>query len=169
MLAERDVVDVVEIEGAAFGQIEAAFAALVGAGEGALLMAVELALDELRREERATDLDVGEALAVAEAMDHPRDQVLAHAGLAAEEDVGVGAGTDLDHVPDAAHDGAGADDQLIDVGGRQRRGGGAPAAADRFRRSMRAKSGKTSSLRNGLVTKSKAPSRIASTATGMLP
>ena len=107
LLGQGNVVDVVEIEGAAFGQIEAAFAALVGAGEGALLVAVEFALDELRREERATDLDVGEALAVGEAMDDAGDEVLAHAGLAAEEDVGVGAGTDLDHVPDAAHDGAG--------------------------------------------------------------
>ena len=61
LLLQGDVVDVVEVEGAAFGQVEAALAALVGAGERALLVAVEFAFDELRREERAADLDEGEA------------------------------------------------------------------------------------------------------------
>ena len=45
---------------------------------------------------------------------------------------------------------------------------GSTAAAFRCRW-IRANSGKTSSLRKGLVRKSKAPSLTASTATGMLP
>ena len=45
---------------------------------------------------------------------------------------------------------------------------GSAAAVSRCR-SIRASSGKTSSLRKGLVRKSKAPSLTASTATGMLP
>ena len=47
---------------------------------------------------------------------------------------------------------------------------GGPASAVACRcRSIRARSGKMSSLRKGLVRKSKAPSLTASTATGMLP
>ena len=139
LLRQGDVVNVVEIEGAAFGQIEAAFAALVGAGEGALLVPVKLALDELRGKERAAGLDEGEAVAVGAAMDDAGHQVLAHAGLAAQEHVGVGAGADLDHVLDAIHRRRAADDQAVDVGAGSGAAGAAPGGGGRCRRSIRAK------------------------------
>ena len=84
LLLQGDVVDVVEVERAAFGQIEAALALLLGAGERAFFVAVELAFDQLRREQRAADLDVGELAAVGVAMDGRGQQVLAHARLAAQ-------------------------------------------------------------------------------------
>ena len=130
---------------------------LVGPGERALLVAVELALDELRREERAADLDVGKPVAVRVAMDDAGQQVLAHARLAAQQHVGVGAAqistmrltrsmaADWPMIPRSTSAGAAA-------------GSAAVSAAACRCRSIRASSGKTSSLRNGLVTKSKAPS-----------
>ena len=50
LLLQGDVVHVVEIERAVFGQFEAALAALLGPGERAFFVAVELALDEVLRE-----------------------------------------------------------------------------------------------------------------------
>ncbi len=46
---ERQLADLVEEERAAVGDLEAAERALDGAGEGALLVAEQLALDERRR------------------------------------------------------------------------------------------------------------------------
>ncbi len=111
LLLQGDVVDVVEVERAAFGQVEAALALLLGAGERAFFVAVEFALDELRREERAADLDEGEAVAVRVAVDRRGQQVLAHARLAAQQHVGVGLGADFDHPLDAVHGGRAADDR----------------------------------------------------------
>ena len=69
LLLHGNVVDVVEVERAAFGQVEASFALLLGAGERAFFVAVEFAFDELRREERAADFDEGEFAAVRVAVD----------------------------------------------------------------------------------------------------
>ena len=56
LLFQGDVVDVVEIERAALGQVEAAFALLVGAGERAFFVAVQFAFDQLRRERACSPL-----------------------------------------------------------------------------------------------------------------
>ena len=49
---ERHVADLVEEQRAALGLLEAADLARVGAGEGALLVAEQLALDQLARDRR---------------------------------------------------------------------------------------------------------------------
>ena len=85
LLFQGNVVDVVEIERAPLGQIEAALALLLGAGERALFVAVQFAFDQLRRKERAADLDVGKPVAVRIAMDRGGQQVLAHARLAVQQ------------------------------------------------------------------------------------
>ena len=59
LVLQGDVVDVVQVEGAAFGQFETALPALFGAGEGALFVAVKLGLDELTGKQVAADLDEG--------------------------------------------------------------------------------------------------------------
>ena len=91
MLLQGDVVDVVEIERSAFGQVEPPVPLLFGAGERASFVAVEFAFDQLGREEGAADFDVRETVAVAAAVDRRRHQVLAHARLAAQQHVGVAA------------------------------------------------------------------------------
>jgi hypothetical protein len=53
----RHVADLVEEQGAAFGLLEAARIAGVGAREGALLVAEQLGFDELARDRRHVDGD----------------------------------------------------------------------------------------------------------------
>ena len=83
-MLQGDVVGVVQVERAAFGQFETALAALFGAGEGALLVAVELALDQLAGIQRAAGLDEGARPPRGIAMDGRGDQVLAATGFAAQ-------------------------------------------------------------------------------------
>ena len=92
------------------------------------------------------------------AVDRLRDQVLAAARFAQQEDIGLGPGADLDHLPHADHARRTAHDHLLQARrGRPRPSAAAASAGGRVARSKRARSGKRSSLRNGLVTKSKAP------------
>ena len=53
----RDLADLVEEQRAAVGQLEAALAGVDGAGEGALLVAEQLGLQQRLRQRRAVDLD----------------------------------------------------------------------------------------------------------------
>ena len=64
---ELELADLVEEERAAARELEAADARRDGAGEGAALVAEELALDEARRERRAVDVHEGPARARASA------------------------------------------------------------------------------------------------------
>ncbi len=63
---QRQLADLVEEEGAAVGLLEGALARVGGAGEGALLVAEELALDELLGDGGAVDGDEGRARRAAE-------------------------------------------------------------------------------------------------------
>ena len=82
---ERELADLVEEERAAVGELEAPVRRCSRAGEGALLVAEELALDERRRERRAVDRDERPAAARARLVDRARDELLAGAGLAEEQ------------------------------------------------------------------------------------
>ena len=57
----RHVADLVEEQRAAFGLLEAAGAARVGAGEGALLVAEQFGFDQVARDRRHVDGDEGPA------------------------------------------------------------------------------------------------------------
>ncbi len=87
---QGQLADLVQEEGAAVGQLEAADAAGDGAGEGALLVAEQLALDEPGGEGGAVDLDQRLGRTTAVGMDRPGDQLLAGPGLAADQHGGVG-------------------------------------------------------------------------------
>jgi hypothetical protein len=91
--------DLVEEERAAVGAPDQALALLVGAGERAAAMAEQLALDEVAREGAAVDRDEC-AAAAGGVVDRARDQLLAGAGLAADEDRDAGA-RDLAELIDA--------------------------------------------------------------------
>jgi hypothetical protein len=91
-----DLADLVEEEGAAVGELEAAGAARDGAGEGAALVAEELAFDQAGRDRGAVDLDEGLAAARGAEVEGAGDELLAGAALGGDED-GGGAGGDLVH------------------------------------------------------------------------
>ena len=107
---EVHLADLVEQERAAVGALEPPLLARRGAGERPFLVAEELRFDERVRQGRAAHLDerLGRPLRVV--VNRLRDQLLAGARLAADEDGGVGA-RDLRHLlADAVHRAAGAQD-----------------------------------------------------------
>ena len=77
-----DLADLVEEEGALVGELEAAALAGLGPGEGALLVAEELALEEALGEGGAVDLDEGPVAPGREVVDRVGDELLADARLA---------------------------------------------------------------------------------------
>ena len=85
------------------GVLELAELALLRAGEGALLEAEQLALEQLRRQRRAVDLDEGPVAAARELEDRARDELLAGAALAAHEHGDVGVRDLLDDVAHLPH------------------------------------------------------------------
>ena len=87
---ERHVADLVEEQRAAIGLLEPAEPARVGAGERALLVAEQLALDQLARDRRHVDGDERAVAALAEIVQRARHQLLAGAGLAGDQHGEVG-------------------------------------------------------------------------------
>src|SRR5690606_17305565 len=86
--ADRQLADLVEEDDAAVGDLEQAALGGLGVGEGAALVAEQLALDELLGERRAVDRDERARAARAARVDGARDDVLAGAALAEEQDRG---------------------------------------------------------------------------------
>ena len=84
------------------------------AGERALLVAEELALDKARRKGRAVDFDQWLVLAMAGRMDGPGDELLAGAGFARNEHRGVGWPNRANVIEHGGQRGATADD-LVEV------------------------------------------------------
>ena len=89
---ERQFADLVEEERAPIGLDELAGVLLGGAGEGALLVAEQDALDQIFGNGAAIDGDEGLAGAVALALDGAGDQLLADAGFALDQDRDLGIG-----------------------------------------------------------------------------
>jgi hypothetical protein len=85
----RQLADLVEEEGAAVRRLDAAAALGVGAGEGALLVAEELALEQRLRDRRAVDGHEGPRGPRGEPVDRAGRDLLARAALAREEDGGI--------------------------------------------------------------------------------
>src|SRR4030095_14087895 len=82
---QREVGDLVEEERAAVGQLEAAFLAPGGARERALLVPEQLGLEQRFRERRAVDRHEGAGAPTGTLVDRARDQLLARAALALDE------------------------------------------------------------------------------------
>ena len=120
---ERHVADLVEQDGAARGELELARVALgASAREGALLVAEELRLEQVAGHGGAVDADERLVGARARRVDGLRDDLLAGAALAVDEDVGVDGGRAPRHGDGALQARALADDVVEAVagpGGRQ--------------------------------------------------
>ena len=109
----RDVAHLVQEHRAAIGSLEAPGAIAQCAGEGTLHVPEELALVELLGYGGAVDPDHGLVRTQATLVDLPGHQLLAGAGLAQDEDAGLGGRHQLDlsiHVADGR---AGADDGAV--------------------------------------------------------
>ena len=87
---ERNIADLVKKQRASMGQLEAADALRNGAGEGALFMAEQFALQEPGRDGGAVDLDQGTLVAGAKMMNRASDQLFPRAGFALNQDRRIG-------------------------------------------------------------------------------
>jgi hypothetical protein len=126
---QRHVADLVQEQRAALGLLEAADPPRRGAGERALLVPEQLALDELRGDRRHVDGHERAALALAEVVERLRHQLLAGAGLARDEDGEVRVREPGDDPVDVLHRRRAADDGQLLL--RQRRRVEAAAAGAR--------------------------------------
>ena len=86
---ERQLTDLVEEDCAAVGDLEPADALVDGAGEGALDVAEQLALDQPRSDRAAVDLDQRPVAARAAAVHARGEELLAGAGLADDQHGGI--------------------------------------------------------------------------------
>ena len=113
--AEREVADLVEEQAAAVGDLEHAFLAGHRAGEGALDVAEQLALQQVLAQRIAVHRDERFVLAQAVVVDGARDQLLAGAAFAGEQHRRIGRRA-LRHQPvDRLHLRARSDDVLEPV------------------------------------------------------
>ena len=115
----RDVGDFVQEEGAAVGHFEAAHAVALGVGEGALDVAEQLAFEDALGQTAGIHGDERAGGAQGDGVQGLRDQSLAGAVFAGDEDVGVGGADTRDHVEHRAHGGR-LGDQLRKALGAQR-------------------------------------------------
>src|SRR4029077_1484077 len=83
---EGQLSDLVQENGASVSELEAADLLLDGAREGALDVSEQLALDKPRRDGAAVHFDQRPVVSSAAAVNGPREQLLAGAGLAEDED-----------------------------------------------------------------------------------
>ena len=112
-MSNRHVADFVQEQGAVIGLLELADVPGGGAGEAALLVAEELAFDQLRRHRGAIQGDERSGFARAALVQGARDQLLAGAGIAQDADAGF-AGRDAVHLRHhALHALAGVDDFVL--------------------------------------------------------
>src|SRR5206468_616519 len=89
---ERGAVDLVEEDASGVSRLEAAGAVVDGAGERAADMAKQLAFKQAFAESAAVDADERTAGSHAEAVNSGGDHLLASAGLAEQQDRGIGLG-----------------------------------------------------------------------------
>ncbi len=94
--AQRHLADFVEEDGAAVGHLELALLVAIGAGEAALHVAEELGLEQRFGQAGAVDGDHGAGGTRAPLMDRVRDELLADAALAGDQDLRIGARDALD-------------------------------------------------------------------------
>ena len=99
----RHVADLVEEQRAAFRLLEAAGAARVGAGEGALLVPEQFGLDQVARDRRHVDRNERTGAALAVVVQRARDQFLAGAGFAGDHHREVGLHQPRQHPVDFLH------------------------------------------------------------------
>ncbi len=105
----RHLGDFIEEQGAARGFLDHAGEIVHRAGKGALHVAEKLGLDHVLREGGAVQFHERAVVALAAAVEHVRDDFLADAALAGDEDIGIAGRNAGDEIVDLAHAAAGED------------------------------------------------------------
>ena len=123
LAAGGEIADLVEHDRAAVGELEQPLLLLPGVGEGAPLVAEQLALQELVRQRRAIDGDEELGRSAARGMDGSRHDLLARSALALDQDGGLARGEPRDRVANL-RDRARVPDEAVRLGGA--RDAGAP-------------------------------------------
>ena len=100
---ERHLADLVEEERPAAGRLDLAARALARAGERALLVAEELALEERLGDRRAVDRHERARAAMRDLVDAPREHLLARAALADQREDDLLGGDGAQHAIELAH------------------------------------------------------------------
>ena len=100
---QAHVADLVEEHRAVVGELELAGLVLDRAGERAALEAEQLRLEQLGRQRGAVHLDERLVAPERRRAQRPRDQLLAGAALAADQDGDVGVGDALDQIAHFGH------------------------------------------------------------------
>ena len=141
-----------------------------GVGEGALHMAEQLAFEQILGDRAEIDRDQDLVGAARAAVELARDQLLAGAVLAEDEDVGLGRPGALDQRPDPRHRRRIAEQGRLAAGGGRGDRDGALRSVTASARDVRSAAAvrtvaSSRSFDQGLETKSVAPRFIASTAT----
>ena len=103
LCGERHLSNLVEKEGASCRRLDLAAGSLARAGESALLVAEELALEQSLRNRRAVDGDEGAVMAMREVVKATREDLLSCAALANERHDDVLAGDEPQHPVELAH------------------------------------------------------------------
>ena len=121
----RHVADLVEEQRATTRLLEAAEATVHGAGEGAALVAEQLALDQLARDRRHVDGNEGAVAPAAVVVQGARHQFLAGTAFAVDHHREVGRGEPGDGAVDLLHRRTAADQRqfILDVADRPGDGG----------------------------------------------
>ena len=99
----RHVADLIEEDRAAFRGLESAHTLLIRARKGALLVAEELALDQLAVDRRTVDGHEGTIAPARQGVEPPRHQLLSGAALSTNEHGNVRVGDLLDDLPNFLH------------------------------------------------------------------
>ena len=100
---ERQLGDLVQIDRALVGILELPRLPPVRAGEGPLLVAEELGLEQPRRDRGTVDLDERTAAACGSSVNRPGDEVFTHTALPTDQDRRIRIGDVLDDRPDCPH------------------------------------------------------------------
>src|SRR2546425_10048033 len=100
---ERQLGDLVQIDRALVGILELPRLPPVRAGEGPLLVAEQLRLEQPRRDRGTVDLDERAAVTCRSGVDRPGDEVLTYAAFPTDQDRRIRIGDVLDDRPDCPH------------------------------------------------------------------
>ena len=168
---KRQIADFVEEQGAVVGGLEPADAIALSAGEGAFDVAEQLGFEQGLGGRAEVDRDHRVGASPRQSVDFARDDLLAGAVFAEDQDIGIGRRGAVDERPHALHRRRLAKQRGFGRGANSEARPRSVRASIRLRRSAAALRtvAASRSLLHGLATKSLAPALSASTATETAP
>ena len=115
LLVQRNIVDIVQVNGPAVRELEPAGAILIRTREGSFLVSVQFALNQGRWQQRAAHFYVRCFVAVGLPVDDRGHQVLPNTRLAVDQDIGISLRGDANHAFHTFDRGGNANDLAVNV------------------------------------------------------